>query len=253
MTAPGASASLLAVVPAALSLAAAHPESALPCPGCGSVVNAPNLAGHLQKVHGVPASVQPGPRTQAFTLSGSDGRTWKLVVAVVLLWFLGLLGVMAWRTPVPPLALGPLGITAVALGLLIVLEVQGKLRTQLHVDGPRLVLRGVFGLGRRVLTLPASVESGRRIERRPAPPGLAHENEAVDHDAGAYLRLTSTGVQLTILGERAPGLANHWQAEGWSRGPQRRAHDVRVSAVELVQLTCHLAALGLLTPKPAKR
>ena len=253
MTAPSASPSLLAVVPAALSLAAAHPASALPCPGCGSVVNAPNLAGHLHKVHDVPVSMQPGPGTQAFTLSGSDGRTWKAVVAVVLLWFLGLLGVMAWRTPVPPLALGPLGITAVALGLLIVLEAQGKLRTQLHVDGQRLVLRGVFGVGQRVLTLPASVESGRRIQRRPAPPGLSHENEVVDHDAGAYLRLTSGGVALTILGERAPGLANHWHEEGWVRGPQRRAHDVRVSAVELVQLTLHLAALGLLKPKPAKR
>jgi hypothetical protein len=145
------------------------------------------------------------------------------LVALVLLWFLGLLGVMAWRTPMPPLGLVPIGITAVALGVLIVLEVQGRLRTQLHVDGQRLVLRGVFGVGQRVLTLPASVESGRRIERRPGPPGLSHENEAVDHDAGAYLRLTSAGVQLTILGERAPGLANHWQAEGWSRGPQRRA------------------------------
>lgn len=253
MTASGPSPSLLAVVPAALSLAVMHPESALPCPGCGSVVNAPNLAGHLQKVHGVPGSVQPGPSTQPFTLSGPDGRTWKLVVSLVVLWFLGLVGVMAWRTPVPPLALGPLGVTAAALGVLVVLEVQGKLRTQLHLDGPRLVLRGVFGVGQRVLTLPAIVESGRRIERRPAPPGLAHENQAVDHDAGAYLRLTRGGVQFTILGERAPGLANHWHEEGWVRGPQRRAHDVRVTAVELVQLTHHLAALGLLTPKPAKR
>lgn len=253
MTADGPSPSLLAVAPAALSLAAAHPECALPCPGCGSVVNAPNLAGHLQKVHGVPASLQPRASSQPFTLSGGDGRTWKVVVAAVVLWFLGLLGVMAWRMPVPPVAFGPIGITAVAVGLLIALEVQGRLRTQLHVDGPRLVLRGVFGLGQRVLTLPASVESGRRMERRPAPPGLSHENESVDHDAGAYLRLTSAGVQLTILGARAPGLQSHWQAEGWSRGPQRRAHDVRVSAVELVQLTHHLAALGLLTPKPAKR
>jgi len=253
MTDRTASPSLLAVAPAALALAATHPECALPCPDCGSAVNAPNLAGHPQNVHGLSPSVQPSHSTQPFTLRGPDGRTRVAVVAVVVLWFLGLLGLMAWRTPVPPAALVPVALTAVAVGLLILFEVQGKLRTQLHVDGQRLVLRGVFGVGQRVLMLPARIESGRRIETRPAPPGLAHENEALDHNAGTYLRLGSGGVQLTILGDRAPGLASHWQEEGWTRGPKRRAHDVRVSPVELVQLTHHLAALGLLKPTLAKR
>ena len=246
--------SLLAVAPAALALAAGHPESALPCPGCASSVNAPNLAGHLYKVHGVPSDLQPSAATQPFTLSGADGRTWILAVLASTLWLAGLVTFAMLHSPAPPLELLLVFVSAVPVMVLVALEVQGKLRTQLRVEGQRLVLRGVFGVGERVVTLPARLESGRRLESRPAPPGLPHaDNETIDHDAGSYLRIEGGGARLTITAQKAPGLGRHWLEEGWTRGSRARAHDLRVSPAELVQLTLHLASLGLLKPKPIER
>ncbi len=250
---PGPSASLLAVVPAALAFAEAHPECALPCPGCGSAVNAPNLAGHLQRVHGVSPGVLPSLTTQPFTLTGKDGRTWLPVAALAALWLAGLCVFGMSRSGAPPAELALALLSAAPVVGLIALEVKGRLRTQLHVDAQRLVLRGVFGLGERVVPLPARLESGRRVESRPAPPGLAHEYESIGHDAGSYLRLESAGARVTVTAEKAAGLGKHWQDAGWTRGPTARAYDLRVSAAELVQLTHHLAALGGLTPKPSKR
>ncbi len=246
-------ASLRAVVPAALALAEAHPDCALPCPGCGSAVNAPNLFGHLQRVHAVPSSAQASTTTPPFTLTGKDGRTWLPVAALAVVWLAGLCAFAVFRSPAPPAELLLALLSAAPLAVLVALEVQGKLQTQLRVDGQRLVLRGVFGLGERVVALPARLESGRRVERRPAPPGLAHEHESIDHDAGTYLRLESGGTRVTVTAEKAAGLGKHWQDAGWTRGPTARAYDLRVSAAELVQLTHHLAALGGLTPKPSKR
>lgn len=253
MTVAPPSPSLLAVTRAALALAAAHPDSALPCPGCASTVNASNLAGHLAKVHGLPHDLSPSPSTTPFTLSGSDGRTWIIAVAASTVWLAGLIAFAMLHSPAPPLELLLVFVSAVPVVGLVALEVQGKLRTELRVDSQRLVLRGVFGLGERVVPLPARLETGRRIASKPAPPGLPYaEHETIEHDAGGYLRIVSGSAQVTITAEKAPGLGKHWLEAGWTRGPRARAHDMRVSAAELQQLTLHLASLGLLTPKPAK-
>lgn len=254
MTPGAASPSLLAVAPAARALAAAHPDCALPCPGCASTVNAQNLAGHLAKVHGVELDQGASAATTPFTLTGPDGRTWIVAVATSALWLAGLVAFVMLRSPAPPLELLLVFMSAVPVVVLVAREAQGKLRTQLRVDGQRLVLRGVLGLGERVVTLPARLESGRRVASRPAPPGLPYpEHQTVDQDVGCYLRVVSGRASLTITAEKAPGLARHWLEEGWARGPRARAHDLRVSSAELVQLTIHLASLGLLKPKPGER
>jgi len=232
----------MGIRPHTLALDAARrvPTALVPCPECGVVVGAGNLARHLDEVHGAADTAH-----EVSELRGVDGA----IVGP-----LALAGVNAF---VVSFALGGLlnqtrlflGIGAGFLGLALVLvgvAWSGAIRARVGLTADAVELRYAFGfLTRRVRLASATIEAGAWIAHR-APAGSSDAN--VPHDevrAGAYVRVSDGNAAITFA-HRGASLRKRWSTKGVRSGAKRLRFDVRLETRDLVAVEHALHALGVL-------
>ncbi|PRP92114.1 hypothetical protein ENSA5_51540 [Enhygromyxa salina] len=234
-------------VEVARQLAAAHPDATLPCPLCPATVKAENLERHLTKVHAAELQTAASETTR---WSGADKGIVVPMIGLLVAWGVGLTVAVALGVPIGDLGSAIVGgACLVAMGLSAA-AVLGVFKARLELDGDRLRLRWLFGLGSRSVALPAKLESGRLVGKKLVAPGLSMvAGQAEDKDMGAYLRLSSGGSTITVGANKAAGLAKHWAQKGWSRGPKARLWSITVDRSVLVALEYQLAARGQLKPR----
>lgn len=224
----------------ARDLAAAHPESKLPCPTCAVSVKAANLDGHLAKVH-------PGA-TDA--LRPWRGKDYRIVVTALLAIppALAIVGAIIAATPISAgdrtgtfllAGTGALFLTIALVGL------TGIVRGSITLAGDAIRLRHSL-LGRRTVRLPCAVEVGglwgSRIDS--VTPAADYNQPTTPRKLGNYLRLSGEGKSITIACRHSTLVREHWT--GWTQGPRRRYCDLVIDREALVALEYELAKRGVL-------
>ena len=100
-----------------------------------------------------------------------------------------------------------------------------------------------MGTGRRLVPLPAAVETGTLFIRRDTG---NDGGAAVEIRSGAYLRIGEGRRSITVGCPHATGVRKHWV--GWTAGKRRKWWDVDLSAAAFVELQYALAESGCLVP-----
>jgi hypothetical protein len=228
-------------------LASEHPGSMLPCPACGAEVKAPNLDGHLTKVHELPA----GASTGAMEWTGSDRRMRALTFIPVVLWLLMLPLVLFGWNPVEDRALvGAFAVGLVVLSVPVVMAYFGRFKATLRGRENGLTFCYAVGLLGGDLTFPARLEPGElreRLDGNMVKDGYGYRGRNRDVHAGRYLRLTgANGRSLTLGSRRGTALKKFWDATAIDNGGVRRLWDVDLEPEQLAQLQYLLAEKGIL-------
>ena len=229
-------------------LARENPGATLPCPLCAASVGATNLEKHLGKVH---------PNNASTPLSASwSGRDRKMRVVTVILMVLSLapLGILPMN--IFPRAIEPFAFGAMALGMLVAaipvwLAFSGKFKAKIAISGNAINALFVFGLVRRRVELPATLERGSLIVRKTDNIGTGNQVEynstSYDAKAGTYLRITDRrGKTLTLGTPKGREAGKQWSSKGWKKGKPRRWWDADIGPLVWVQLHYQLADRGLL-------
>jgi hypothetical protein len=125
--------------------------------------------------------------------------------------------------------------------------------SRLRLEPGTLVLRRRFMLGRRRISLPASVEIGGLTKSVPSAGMTSYADDFnVPHDdvaAGTYLRLSAAGSAVIIGCSQNTAVRKHWS--GWKPGPRRRSTHLRLDPPSFVALQYALAESGTLTLRTA--
>lgn len=233
--------------PVARSLAAAHPDAALPCPRCAGAVKGVNLDRHLAKVHPDASGVDAARPAW----SGPERLVARPLAALPLLFAAGVIA-WSWRTDreLRPWFLA--AAAAVALGLLLTglaVADTGVFRGRLSLRGDGVRLRHTLGLFTRTLRTVDRIECGSAYRTRPDstasmtshpdvnPPGI-------EERAGVYLRLFDGRRSITVHCRNNTGLRKTWT--GWQPGPRRRRWSITLRPADFVGLQYALAASGRL-------
>jgi hypothetical protein len=231
----------------ARSLAAAHPNTALPCPLCSASVNAVNLEQHLGKVHAT--ALQESSPGGALRLAGVDRRVRRPLFALPIVGVLGIVAIVIAGVPLTDASVAIMTASFLLFGFVpVFVALRGLLKARIELDGDAVRLFWAFGT--TTVRLPAQLESGQLIER--ADDVLEHQQETgrgTDKHAGVYLCLRQGDGSITVGAPKAAGLGKNWGAQGWSKGADRRSWDITVDRNALVAIEYHLAARGLLTPR----
>ncbi|NUP07851.1 MAG: hypothetical protein HOW73_17525 [Polyangiaceae bacterium] len=226
-------------------LAATHPQAKLPCPVCVNAVKATNLDGHLAKVH-------PGATSAMSPWRGTDRRIVIWATAATLL-----------GMAIAMIAIGSGSIrhgTGAAYALLagflapLLVAVAGLASVwggTLAIDGDVIVLRHSFGLGRRRIRLPCTIESGPLFVSRSTSVTATYDmnHPSKDVRVGSYLRLANGRRGITIASTGDSPFRETWNRAGWTAGKRRHWCDVKVRRDVLVAIEYELAARGMLVPR----
>lgn len=231
----------------ARTLATAHPGATLPCPSCAAFVRATNLPSHLESAHGLSGAATAPAR---FVLQGRDRYARRPLGVLFVAWAV-LAGAYVGVTPAfGDWQAGVLGATFVLAFAPLFAALFDWLPARVEIEGARVRLRVLFGLVVRDVTLPARIESGRILERRPVPgTGAMESPPAEEVQIGVFLRLSEGERSVTFGARKAAGLAKGWDASGWARAGAARRWDVTVDRNALVALEYWLASHGLLRPR----
>jgi hypothetical protein len=128
--------------------------------------------------------------------------------------------------------------------VLLLLGLFGALRATLTMGDAGIELRYFFGMRRRNVPFPASIEVGALTQRR-ASPVLPNVHEEVK--AGTYLRLSGGSSNVTVGSTKGTGFRKHWSPAGWRAASKLGAWDITISREDLVRLEYQLAHRGMLT------
>jgi len=228
----------------AAQLAAAHPESVLPCPLCAATVKGANLDRHLAKVH--PGEALDGQSAER-SWSGPERLIARALIAVALLAMAGV-AAAAWasRELDDALILGVIGIAGVALILVgLVLGGVPLFSGRLSVRDEGFVLNHTLGLRRRRLSRVDRVEAGSAYLVR----STGSNSEGVggttsEEKAGVYLRLRAGRRCITVRCKHSAGLRKTWG--GWEQSRRSRRWHITLSPADFVELQYALYVMGKL-------
>ncbi len=232
------------------SLAAAEPESMLPCPLCAAAVRGDNLARHLEKVHGErQPSSEPAPGTYRWT--GPFRRLPPLA-------FLPLVAAAGWAALVLvaglhlPAPADLVIITALLLTFfaLVIAAEADRLTASMTFDGKTFSLRRSLGFRSRRVHLPATLEVGSVMENVVANTRIGDQFYAYDKGTrrvGGYLRLDDGAGEITVAGN--PSVKELWDGSDLRVGKRRLRYDLRLDPPAFATLVYALAARGMLHPR----
>lgn len=243
-------------VDAAQRRGAGNPDANLPCPACATSLKGANVGRHLRDKHPDTVGAALGSNDADLTLVGIDHRIRRTFAGLVVVWFV-VVGVALVADPSPTvvgddpslsqIVREPV-VVLVAVGLLVaaiiaVLWVAKAFRSRLTVTQEGIALTHRMGTGRRLVPLPAAVETGTLFIRRDTG---NDGGAAVEIRSGAYLRIGEGRRSITVGCPHATGVRKHWV--GWTAGKRRKWWDVDLSAAAFVELQYALAESGCLVP-----
>jgi len=229
----------------AARLAAAHPDSTIPCPLCAASVKGANLDRHLGKVH----------RGSALDVV-RDQRSWRGPERLIVRPLIGLpvlavigIGAAMWggRDPDETLVLG--AACALGLGLILVgLVLSGAplFHGRLSMQNGGVVLSHTLGLRRRRLDRIDSVEAGSAyIVRSSGTNSEGSGGTTSEEKAGIYLRLRSGRRYITVRCKQSAGFRKTWV--GWEQGRRSRRWHITLNPPDFVALQYALADRSVLS------